>query len=164
MSEIKLTDKQEMFCREYIIDFNATQAAIRAGYSESTARQIGAENLSKVDIQVRVKELIEDRNSRVQIDADYVLRQAVKLHERCMQEVSPKIVRGNQALDKEGNNIFIFDSMGAAKSLELIGKHVNVKAFEEKANINNNTITSINIVPMQDAKKKFASNESEIDE
>ena len=45
-----LTDKQEMFCREYLIDLNATQAAIRAGYSEKTANRTASENLSKPDI------------------------------------------------------------------------------------------------------------------
>lgn len=47
----KLTAKQERFCREYIIDLNATRAAIRAGYSEKTANRIASENLSKLDIQ-----------------------------------------------------------------------------------------------------------------
>lgn len=91
-----LTDKQEMFCMEYIIDFNATQAAIRAGYSSTSARQVGFDNMTKHDIQSRIKELIEERNNRVQVDADYVLKQAVKLHQRCMQEVRPKIIRGQQ--------------------------------------------------------------------
>lgn len=45
-----LTDKQQRFVAEYLIDLNATQAAIRAGYSEKTARQVGSENLSKPDI------------------------------------------------------------------------------------------------------------------
>lgn len=130
-----LTDKQEMFCKEYIIDFNATQAAIRSGYSDKTSGQIGEQNLKKLEIQNRIKELIEERNNRVQVDADYVLKQAVKLHQRCMQEVRPKIIRGEQVKDDEGNNVFIFDSMGAAKSLELIGKHVNVKAWEDKISL-----------------------------
>jgi len=52
-----LTDKQEMFCREYLIDLNATQAAIRAGYSVKTANRIAAQNLSKLDIQNRIAEL-----------------------------------------------------------------------------------------------------------
>jgi phage terminase small subunit len=64
-----LTDKQEMFCREYLIDLNATQAAIRAGYSEKTARASGYENLTKPDIQDRITELKTDRNGRLQIDA-----------------------------------------------------------------------------------------------
>jgi phage terminase small subunit len=49
-----LTDKQEMFSREYFIDLNATQAAIRAGYSERTARALGCENLAKPNIQNRI--------------------------------------------------------------------------------------------------------------
>ncbi len=46
-----LTDKQEMFCREYLIDLNATQSAIRAGCSAKTANHTASENLSKPDIQ-----------------------------------------------------------------------------------------------------------------
>lgn len=47
----ELTDKQARFCEEYLIDLNATQAAIRAGYSEKTAREQAAQNLSKLNIQ-----------------------------------------------------------------------------------------------------------------
>lgn len=61
MKKNKLTPKQEQFCREYVVDFNATQAAIRAGYSKKTARQIGEQNLSKVYIAERVKELKKPR-------------------------------------------------------------------------------------------------------
>mgnify|MGYP004707086033 CR=1 FL=1 len=57
-----LTDKQEMFCREYLIDLNAKQAATRAGYSDNTARKIGSENLTKPDIQNRIAELKAERN------------------------------------------------------------------------------------------------------
>jgi phage terminase small subunit len=52
-----MRDKQEKFCIEYLIDLNATQAAIRSGYSEKTARQMGTENLSKPVIQERIAEL-----------------------------------------------------------------------------------------------------------
>ncbi len=61
-----------MCCREYLIDLNATQAAIRAGYSEKTARDIGCENLAKPNIQDRISQLTKERNernSRVQVDA-----------------------------------------------------------------------------------------------
>lgn len=129
---IKLTNKQEMFCREYIIDFNATRAALAAGYSEKSAYQIGSENLNKVEIQAFLSELMQARNERVQIDADYVLKQAVKLHERCMQEVKPMIKGGEQQVDEDGNLLFVFDSMGAKASLELIGKHTDVNAFKER--------------------------------
>lgn len=69
----KLTEKQEFFCVEYLIDFNATQAAIRAGYSENTARVIAAQNLSKLNIQKRLNELKNARIERTQINADYLL-------------------------------------------------------------------------------------------
>lgn len=64
-----LTDKQEMFCREYLIDLNATQAAIRAGYSGKTANRTASENLSKPDIQSRIAELKAQRNDLVGINA-----------------------------------------------------------------------------------------------
>ena len=52
---IELTDKQDRFCYEYCIDFNATQAAIRAGYSENTARSIASTLLTKVNIQDKLR-------------------------------------------------------------------------------------------------------------
>ncbi len=117
----KLTDKQELFAREYLKDLNATQAAIRAGYSENTARKIGSENLTKPDIQDFIAELNKERLERVQIDADYVLRQAVKLHERCMQEVEPITDRrGEEVKDEQGRTIFGFDAKGAAAALNLL--------------------------------------------
>lgn len=54
---MKLTDKQKRFCEEYIVDCNATQAAIRAGYSSNSVRQIGTENLSKPSIRKYIDEL-----------------------------------------------------------------------------------------------------------
>lgn len=56
-----LNEKQKMFCKEYVRDFNATQAAIRAGYSEKTARAIGTENLTKPDIQNEIARLTEKK-------------------------------------------------------------------------------------------------------
>jgi len=67
-----LTDKQEAFCREYVIDWNATQAAIRAGYSKKTAGQIGEENLKKPEIDKRVQELKAEVLRKVEIKAEDV--------------------------------------------------------------------------------------------
>lgn len=74
-----LTDKQEMFCREYLIDLNATQAAIRAGYSEKTANRIAAQLLSKLDIQNSIAQLKAQRNEQFNIDTAYVLRRLKRL-------------------------------------------------------------------------------------
>lgn len=130
----KLNDKQELFAREYIIDLNATQAAIRAGYSENAARTQGARLMANDNILTRITELNSERMQRVQIDADYVLRQAVKLHERCMQEIEPiSDRRGEELKDEQGRTIYNFDAKGAAAALKLVGEHITVQAF--KANI-----------------------------
>lgn len=74
-----LTPKQRAFVREYLIDLNATQAAIRAGYSETTARAIGAENLTKPDIASAIRKAMDERAERTQITADRVLTELAKI-------------------------------------------------------------------------------------
>lgn len=69
----KLNDKQKMFCKEYLIDLNGSQAAIRAGYSEKTANPQAARLLANVNIQSYIEELKSKRNARVGITADEVL-------------------------------------------------------------------------------------------
>ncbi len=74
-----LTDKQDMFCREYLIDLNATQADIRTGYSAKTANRTASENMSKPDIQSRIAELKAQRNDLIGINATYILNRLVKI-------------------------------------------------------------------------------------
>lgn len=74
MAEKKLTAKQQRFCDEYLIDLNATQAAIRAGYSEKTARQMGTENLSKPSIREYIDERMAEKEAALVADQDEVLK------------------------------------------------------------------------------------------
>lgn len=74
-----LTAKQQRFVDEYLIDLNATQAAIRAGYSEKTARSISNENLTKPDIQSAIEKGMQARSGRVEITQDMVLRELAKI-------------------------------------------------------------------------------------
>ncbi|SDU02062.1 MULTISPECIES: terminase small subunit [Pseudomonas fluorescens group] len=74
-----LTAKQQRFVDEYLIDLNATQAAIRAGYSERTARSISNENLTKPDIQSAIEKGMKARSSRVEITQDMVLKELAKI-------------------------------------------------------------------------------------
>lgn len=128
----KLSEKQKAFVNEYLIDLNATQAAIRAGYSKKTAKQIATENLAKPVLAESIRKAIEQRSERTEIKADYVLKQAVKLHERCMQEIQPVTdSKGNHVEDK-GRPVYIFNAAGAAKALQLVGNHINVQAFQDK--------------------------------
>jgi phage terminase small subunit len=75
----KLTPKQRAFIQEYLIDMNATQAAIRAGYSEKTAYAIGEENLRKLEIQAAVQEAMAAREKRTEITQEMVLRELAKI-------------------------------------------------------------------------------------
>ena len=115
MSELE--EKQKMFCKEYLVDFNGTQAAIRAGYSKKTANEQASRLLAKVNVQTYLKKLIEKRNERTNITQDDVVADIIKVKDRCMQ---------NEAvLDKEGNEtgIYKFDSNGANKALDMLMKH-----------------------------------------
>ena len=115
MSELE--EKQKMFCKEYLVDFNGTQAAIRAGYSKKTANEQASRLLTKVNVQTYLKQLIEKRNKRTNITQDDVVADIIKVKDRCMQ---------NEAvLDKEGNEtgIYKFDSNGANKALDMLMKH-----------------------------------------
>ena len=76
---VKLTPKQARFVEEYLVDLNATQAAIRAGYSEQTARAIGYENLTKPDIQKAITAAREKQQQRTEITADRVLEEYAKI-------------------------------------------------------------------------------------
>jgi phage terminase small subunit len=77
--ENELTPKQRAFVREYLIDLNATQAAIRAGYSENTAYSIGQENLKKPEIEKAISQAMELRAKRTDITADRVLKELAKI-------------------------------------------------------------------------------------
>lgn len=93
MSTSKLTDKQIFFCQEYLKDFNATQAAIRAGYSEDTARSIGNENLTKPNIQKLLSELKGDITQRNEITIDELIGEL-----KCLAFYNPK-----DFYDEDGN-------------------------------------------------------------
>jgi phage terminase small subunit len=70
----KLTVKQRLFVREYLVDLNATQAAIRAGYSKKTAKVIGCQNLTKLNVIQSVFESMENREKNVETSAEWVLK------------------------------------------------------------------------------------------
>lgn len=77
--EVKLTNKQTLFIEEYLIDLNATQAAIRAGYSEHTAGAIGKENLQKPQISKLIQEAMDKRSDKLEITRDRVLQELARL-------------------------------------------------------------------------------------
>lgn len=109
----ELTDRQARFCEEYLIDLNATQAAIRAGYSEKTANRIASELLSKLDIQEKITELKAERAKRTEMIQDSVIQE--------LAAVTRAEIKGVRAVDK-------------LKALELLGKHLGM--FVERYEVN----------------------------
>ena len=75
----KLTEKQQRFVDEYLIDLNATQAAIRAGYSAKTADAIGCENLTKPNIQEAISKAMAERSKRTGINQDRVVLELARI-------------------------------------------------------------------------------------
>lgn len=75
----KLKAKHEVFCREFLVDLNATQAAIRAGYVSRRAHVTGAELYGKPEIRARINELKQERIDQLGIDANYVLMRLVEI-------------------------------------------------------------------------------------
>lgn len=148
----KLTDKQELFAREYLKDLNATQAAIRAGYSEDSAASQGCENLIKPNIAKRIAELKAERNEDVGVDAAYVLRRLAEIDQMDVLDILtsagelkpvtqwPKVWRTTlSGLDviemaAEGNTTALLKKIkwpDKVKNLELLGRHVDVQAFKD---------------------------------
>lgn len=84
----KMTAKQKRFCDEYLIDLNATQAAIRAGYSKKTAQQMGTENLAKPVIKEYIAKRMAEKESELIADQDEVLKYLTSvLRGKSMSEV-----------------------------------------------------------------------------
>ena len=145
-----LTPKQQRFVEEYLIDLNATQSAIRAGYSEKTAAVIGAENLIKPNIAKAIEEAQNKRQEQTQIDAAYVLKRLVEIDQMDVLDIMddqmkirpvnewPKVWR-QYVVNLE--NLELSDGEGCfkkikwpdkVKNLELLGKHVSVGAFKDR--------------------------------
>jgi phage terminase small subunit len=100
-------NKQERFVEEYLIDLNATQAAIRAGYSAKTAEAQGSRLLSNVNVSALVAEKRAARSARTNITQDYVLESIFSAMEHCKQADS-------------------FNAQGVFKGAELLGKHLGM--------------------------------------
>ncbi len=113
---MSLTPKQARFVEEYLVDLNATQAAVRAGYSKKTAEQQGARLFRNVKVAAAIREAQEARSERTKIDQDWVIKRLVGVYEASME--------ARPVLDKNGEEKgFTFNPTAANRALELIGKH-----------------------------------------
>ena len=83
----KLTEKEKMFVKEYLVDLNATQAAIRAGYSAKTAYSVGWVKLRKPEIREAIEKGTQERAKKAEISTDYILENQKKILEYSMEMV-----------------------------------------------------------------------------
>lgn len=125
----ELTDKQKRFADEYLICLNATQAAITAGYSEKTAQEQGSRLLSNVMVSAYIKERQQELSKKTELSQEWVLEKLKECVSKSMQEEEIK------KWDYEdrcmvGTGEYIYDSRGATRALELIGKHLGM--FKDK--------------------------------
>lgn len=149
-----LTPKQEAFVREYLIDLNATQAAIRAGYSEKTAGAVGHENLTKPEIAKAIAAAQFGRAERTGINADWVLARLAIEAEADLADLYDDngnllpvkqwpliwrqgLVAGVESVrEKHKDDDFsVVDKIKISdrvKRIELIGRHVGVQAFKDR--------------------------------
>lgn len=127
---VKLNDKQVRFRDEYLIDLNATQAAIRAGYSERTAYSQGQRLLKNVEIAKAIDKAVGDRIERTEIDADYVIKTIVETIERCSQARPVYDKSGEPVMmetpDGEIAPVYKYDATNVLKGAELLGRHLSM--------------------------------------
>ena len=153
-----LTAKQQRFVAEYLVDLNATQAAIRAGYSERTAYSQGQRLLKNVEIDSAISAAGRDRVERAQITADYVLNRLVEIDQMDVADILepnggikpvadwPKVWRQyisgmdlaelHEGYGDEREMVGLLKKIkwpDKVKNLELLGKHITVQAFKDQA-------------------------------
>lgn len=122
-----LSEKQVLFCHEYMKDMNGTQAYLRAGFkvSEKTAGVNASKLLKNSSISAYLTDLKDERVKKVDISAQWVLERLIQVAERCMQ-AEPVMEYDYQTQTMVETGEYQFDSNGANKSLELIGKHIGM--------------------------------------
>jgi phage terminase small subunit len=158
-----LNPKQQAFVDEYLVDLNATQAAIRAGYSEASARQIGTENLSKPSIQAAIQAAFEGRADRLGVTQDDVVKALMAiafadvrqvsewgrepvdendqaagersfLRLRASADLSDEIAVALQEVRIDGHGQLVVKLSDRIRALELLGRHLGM--FKRDVDVN----------------------------
>jgi len=175
---------KEAYCQEYIkCPENQTQAAINAGYSPNTAAKFASQNMRDERVQKRIAELMEERNKRMRVSADYVLMRLVEIDQMDVLDILnddgslkpirewPKIWRTTLSGFDLSSTIMNMneDSIETilkkikwpdkVKNLELIGKHVDVNAFKERLEVSGTVTIADRMAAARRRVKKQAGGE-----
>lgn len=115
----KLTEKQKRFCEEYLIDLNATQAAVRAGYKNA---EIGRQLITKNNVSEYLKKLMQERSKAIGITSEQVVKELEKI------AFSDTEITGKEKM----------------KALELLGKHLGM--FQNQTSDENKVLEKLDEV------------------
>lgn len=142
-----LTPKQQAFVREYLVDLNATQAAIRAGFSVKTAKQQAYSLMNRAPVQAAITAAMTQRAKKTELDSDWVLDRLKLISDRCIQ--------GEPVLDSQGAQTgeWKFEPAAATRATELIGKHIGM--FREKVEVTGKDGGPLE-VEVSDARQRLA--------
>lgn len=179
-----LTEMQEAYCQSYIkMPENQRQAAIDAGFSPNTAAAKASVMMRDERIQKRISELMEERNKRLRVSADYVLQRLVEIDQMDVLDILqddgglrpisqwPKIWRTTLSGLDISTTITNFDETtlenmlkkikwpDKVKNLELIGKHVDVNAFKERVEVSGTVTIADRMARARDRVKKQSGGE-----
>ena len=131
-----MTDKQERFCQEYVIDLDpvrAYMAVYKNCKKESTASTNAWRLLKNAEISARVRALKEEIAKNAEIKAEDILRDLIAVKDRCMQAVPVKVWDPEKKMYVDSDAEYTFDSKGANTALKMLGDYVGM--FEKKIKI-----------------------------
>lgn len=156
-----LNEKQEMFCREYIVDMHVTNAAIRAGYSPKAAHAHGSRLLKSVKILRRINELKGDRAEKVTVTAEYVLEKIRKVVDESIDQPVYNS-KGEQVfvqrMDENGEKVTVpllrTDRNAVLKGSELLAKHLGM--FTENINLKADITTRVQAMSDEELNSNIA--------
>lgn len=171
----KLTDKQKRFIEEYLVDLNAKQAAIRAGYSKNNADKIGSELLGKTRVKKAIAEAQSKRSERIQISQDEVIRRLLENADIASgkKPTTITIPSKNENGEVIGNDVvhFVYEPSSVNKALELLGKHLGM--FTQKVEVSGDLhieqraeldLSGLNIDELEQLEKLLTKGTSEQDQ
>jgi len=166
-SEQPLTAKQKMFCKEYIIDLNASQACLRAGYKTKKPHIMGAQNLSKPIIKNEIQRLMKGRVEKLDLTADMVLKELMKLgfgntqnlydengRLLLIHELPRDVAATITEVTADPINGRKYKVASKLESLKLLGQYF--KLFADRPAIDENSVNSLSLEQIQAIGTMFA--------
>lgn len=173
-----LTAKQQRFVIEYLVDLNATQAAIRAGYAAKGAKDQAYQLMQRPEIASAIAQALEERSQRTKVDADYVLHRLTEIDQMDLLDILeddisikplskwPRVWRQSlsgfdiaelfEGVGKDRDLVGLMKKIkwpDKVRNLELLGKHVNVNAFRDQVVVDDRTSLSERMARANERKR-----------